>query len=404
MSREPEIENESGSLIRTVTQVQGKETSMNFDLPEELRLLREMVREFVQQELLPHEELVEALDDVPPELLKELRVKARDLGLLGLTIPKECGGAGMGLLANCVLREELGRASLAMSYAVRGPAPILSMGTPAQIEKYLVPCLRAEKRDCFALTEPNAGSDASAIETSAEQDGEDFILNGNKIFITDGIKADFTIVFAVTDKEKRARGGVTAFLVDKGTPGFQAGQKFQKMGWRGTDLSELVFQNCRVFNTQVLGEIGQGFRLAMEWIDVGRLGIAAAAVGTAERLLEMAKGYASERVTFGKPLADRQAIQWMIADSAMEIRAARLLTYQAAAEGDRGCETRQAAAMAKLYATEMVGRVADRALQIHGGMGYMKDLPIERMYRDVRYNRIGEGTSEILRHLIARGS
>lgn len=376
---------------------------MDFDLSEELRLLREMVRGFVGKELLPHEELVEELDDVPPELLKDLRIKARNLGLLGLTIPEGSGGAGMGYLANCILREELGWVSLAMSYAVRGPSPILSVGTSDQIEKYLKPCLEGKKRDCFALTEPNAGSDASAIQTTAVWDGEVFNLNGTKIFITDGIKADFVIVFAVTDKEKRARGGVTAFLVDKGTPGFKVGQKFQKMGWRGTDLTELIFENCRVLRGQVLGEIGQGFQLAMQWIDVGRLGIAAAAIGTAERLLEMAKVYANERVTFGKPLADRQAIQWMIADSAIEVQAARLLTYQTAALGDKGQETRQGSAMAKLYATEMVGRVADRVLQIHGGAGYMKDLPIERIYRDVRYNRIGEGTSEILRHLIARG-
>ncbi|MBI2881776.1 MAG: acyl-CoA dehydrogenase family protein [Candidatus Tectomicrobia bacterium] len=376
---------------------------MSFELSEELKLLRDMVRDFVAKELLPLEEQVEEADDVPPDVLRRLRTRARDLGLLGLNIPAECGGAGLGMLANCILREELGRTSLAMSYTIRGPSPVLSLGTPAQREKYLAPCLRAEKRDSFALTEPNAGSDAAAISTTAARDGDHFILNGTKIFVTDGQKADFAIVFAVTDKEKRAQGGITAFLVDKGTPGFRVGALFKKMGWRGTDLAELVFTDCRVPAESVLGEVGQGFAIAMKWIDQGRLGVAAAAVGTAERLLEMASQYARQRVTFGKPLADRQAIQWMIADSATEIAAARLLVYQAAGEGDRGRNVRSQAAMAKLYASEMVGRVADRTLQIHGGMGYMKELPIERMYRDVRYTRIAEGTSEILRHLIARG-
>ncbi len=375
---------------------------MNFELPEELKLLREMVRSFVQKELLPLEEQVEQEDDVPPDTLHRLRTKARDLGLLGINIPQEAGGAGLGVLANCIVREELGRSSLAMSYTVRGPSPILSFCTLEQREKYLTPCLRAEKRDCFALTEPNAGSDAAAIETTARRDGNYFILNGTKIFVTDGRKADFVIVFAVTDKEKKARGGITAFLVDKGTPGFSVGAVFKKMGWRGTDLAELVFIDCRVPAENVLGEVGQGFPLAMKWVDQGRLGVAATALGTAERLLSLASDYARQRKTFGKPLSERQAIQWMIADSATEIAAARLLIYQAAWAGDEGQEIRQDAAMAKLYASEMAGRVADRALQIHGGMGYMKELPIERMYRDMRYNRIAEGTSEILRFLIAR--
>ena len=376
---------------------------MDFELPEELKLLRDMVRDFVKKALLPLEDQVEEADDVAPDVLRDLRVQARDLGLLGLCIPKECGGAGMGMLANCVVREELGRTSLAMSYAVRGPSPILSLGTAEQRERYLAPCLQAEKRDCFSLTEPNAGSDAAAIQTTAVRDGDDFILNGTKIFVTDGVKADFVILFAVTDKEKRARGGITAFLVDKGTPGFEVGSVFKKMGWRGTDLAELVFTDCRVPAAQVLGEVGQGFTLAMKWIDTGRLGIASAALGTAERLLKMATDYAGQRETFGRRLAERQAIQWMIADSATELKAARLLVYQAAWSGEQGRDTRQAAAMAKLYATEMVGRVSDRVLQIHGGMGYMKDLPIERMYRDVRMGRIADGTSEILRSFIARG-
>ena len=375
---------------------------MDFELPEELKLLRDLVRRFVKKELLPLEDRVEEADDVPPDTLRRLRTEARELGLLGINIPEDRGGSGLGTLANCIVREELGRTSLAMSYTVRGPSPILSMGTPAQRERYLAPCLRAEKRDCFALTEPDAGSDAAAISTTAVRDGDRFILNGTKTFVTDGRKADFTIVFAVTDKKKRAQGGITAFLVDKGTPGFTVGALFKKMGWRGTDLAELIFTNCRVSADSVLGEVGQGFPIAMKWIDQGRLGVAAAAVGTAERLLSLATDYARQRVTFGKALAERQAIQWMLADSATEIAAARLLIYQAASQEDRGSDIRRQAAMAKLYATEMVGRVADRALQIHGGMGYMKDLPIERMYRDVRYTRIAEGTSEILRFLIAR--
>jgi len=376
---------------------------MTVELSDELKMLRASVREFVRRELQPVEHEVDRLDETPPDLMWSLRRKARDLGILGLTIPEADGGGGLGPTAYCVLREELGRTSQAMSYAVRGPSPILLAGTPCQKEKFLYPCLRAEKREAFAITEPDAGSDVTAMKTTAVARGDGFVLNGSKVFITNGDRADFTIVFALTDPAKRGRGGVTAFLVEKGTPGFAVGQVFGKMGWRGTGLVELVFSDCFVPRENVLGQVGQGLALAMQWIDEGRLGISASAVGSAERLIELSVRFVKERKTFGQLLADRQTIQLMLADSAMDTYAARTMVYATAARAEAGENIRQQAAMTKIFASEMVGRIADRAVQIHGGMGYVQETPVERYYRDVRFMRIAEGTSEVLRLLVARG-
>jgi alkylation response protein AidB-like acyl-CoA dehydrogenase len=373
------------------------------ELADELKMLRTSVKEFVRRELQPHEHAVDRLDHTPPDLMWDLRRKARDLGILGLTMPVEDGGSGLGAVAYCVLREELGWTSQAMSYAVRGPAPILLAGTPEQKEKFLYPCLRAEKREAFAITEPDAGSDVTAMKTTAVPRGDGFVLNGSKVFITNGDGADFTIVFAVTDPEKRGRGGITAFLVEKGTPGFGVGQVFGKMGWRGTGLVELVFSDCFVPRENILGQLGQGLALAMQWIDEGRLGISASAVGSAERMIELCARFVKERKSFGQFLADRQAMQLMLADSAMDTYAARTMVYDAAARAEAGENIRQRAAMTKIFASEMVGRIADRAVQIHGGMGYVQETPVERCYRDVRFMRIAEGTSEVLRLLVARG-
>lgn len=375
---------------------------MDFRLPEELSLLKQMVHDFVDRELKPHEAEVERTDRVPPELRKSIRDKARNLGLLGLNIPEEEGGAGLGLLALCVVREELGRTSYTMAQVVKSTPPILLFGNEDQKERYLRPSLRNELEYSFALSEPNAGSDAAAIQTAAVRDGGHFVLNGTKHFATDGDIADFFITFAVTDKERRARGGITAFLVDKGTPGLSVSPPVDTLGWRGTGHVELVFQNCRVPVENVLGEVGEGFRLAMKWLGHGRLSVGAYSVGVAQSMLDLATGYSRQRTTFGKPLSERQAIQWMLVESAMEIHAGRLMVHHAAWMADQGVEVRKEAAMAKVHCTEMAARVVDRTLQIHGGLGYTKELPIERNYRDLRHNRISEGTSEILRVLIAR--
>ena len=375
---------------------------MDFRLSEELILLKGMVHDFVDRELKPHENEVERADRVAPELRKSIRDKARDLGLLGLNIPEEEGGAGLGVLALCVVREELGRTSYAMAQVVKPTPPLLLFGNEDQKEKYLRPYMRNEREYAFALSEPNAGSDAAAIQTTAVPDGDAFVLNGTKHFTTDGDIADFFVVFALTDKALRARGGITAFLIDRGTPGFTVGRPVETLGWRGIGHVELVFQDCRVPAASVLGEVGEGFRLAMRWIGHGRLSVASYSLGVAQSMLDLAVDHSRQRETFGKPISDRQAVQWMLVESAMEIYAGRGMVRHAAWMADEGIEFRKEAAMAKVHCTEMAARVVDRALQIHGGMGYTKELPIERHYRDLRHNRISEGTSEILRFLIAR--
>jgi acyl-CoA dehydrogenase len=267
-----------------------------------------------------------------------------------------------------------------------------------QKQRYLIPTINGERRSCFAISEPGAGSDAANIQLSAVKDGDEWVLNGEKIFITNGNEADFVMVFAVTDKKKGARGGVTCFLVDR------------DMGWRSSYIhtmgewgpASLYFENVRVPEKNILGETGQGFGLAMQWIGQGRWVIAARAVGASERLLQMALDHAQTRVTFGKPIADRQAIQWMIADSAVEIEATKWLALRAAWQAEQGKDTRHLASMAKLYGAQMANRVVDRVLQIHGGMGYTKELPIERWYREMRVWRIYEGTDEIQHFIIAR--
>ncbi|MFQ5913003.1 MAG: acyl-CoA dehydrogenase family protein [Nitrospinota bacterium] len=373
------------------------------ELEEELKLLRESVRAFVARELQPIEQMVDERDEISPETYERLRAKAAAMGLLGLAYPSEYGGSALGVLAQCVVREEFGKTSDALRIVcTQGPNKMILAGTEEQKERYLAPAIRGERLMAFAVTEPDAGSDVASIRTRAQPKGDGFVLNGRKHFVTNGPIADVVVVFAVTDPERRARGGITAFLVDRGTPGFSVGRIHKKMGWRGSPTSELIFENCRVPRPQVLGELGGGFSLLMKFLDEQRLAVGAGCVGTAERLLRMAREYARERVTFGRPLADRQAIQFMLADSAVEIHAGRLMVYEGARRADEGERVTREAAMAKVFCSEMAGRVADRTLQIFGGMGYMKELPIERMNRDLRNHRIAEGTSEILRIVIAR--
>ena len=376
---------------------------MDFLIPEDLKDLKNMVRTFVRKELMPLEEEVERTGKIPEEALQ----KMRELGFFGLTIPTEYGGSGIGTFGYCLAAEELGWAHSAFKTICGvnngiGSKPIVLDGTEEQKRKYLPKIASGEYITAFALSEPGAGSDAANISTQAVRKGDRYIINGRKHFITNGPLADLITVLAVTDKEKRAHGGITAFLVEKGTPGFSVGQIHKTMGSRGVYHSELIFDNCEVPAENVIGKEGMGFITAMKTLDDGRLTLAASCVGTAERLLEMSTEYAKRRVTFGKPIAERQAIQWMLADSATEIYAAKMMVYATAIRYDKGERIPAEVAMTKLYATEMVNRVADRAVQIHGGMGWIQELPVERIYRDVRVTRLYEGTSEIQRIIIAR--
>jgi acyl-CoA dehydrogenase len=373
-------------------------------LSPELELLKDTVKQFAINELNPHERAVDDRDEVAPELYQRLRGQSAALGILGTQLPEAYGGTGLGCLAWVAVREALGWTSQALRLVVTpGPTQMVLAGTEAQRQRYVPPIVRGEWTSAFAITEPGAGSDPAAMETQAVRDGNHYLLNGSKHFITNGSRADFVIVFAVTDKAKRAHGGISAFIVEKGTPGFTYGAGYRSLGWRGTPHSELVFQDCAVPVENLLGEEGEGFKIMMRFLDEGRLSVAASCYGTAERLLEMAIAYAKERQTFGRPLADRQAIQWMLADSAVEVHAARLMTYHAAEKIDRGERATMEAGIAKLHSTEMACRVADRVMQVFGGIGAMTEMPIEIAYRDLRLQRIGEGTSEIQRMIVARG-
>ncbi|EFH85538.1 acyl-CoA dehydrogenase family protein [Ktedonobacter racemifer] len=374
---------------------------MDFRLTDEQKMVRDTVRAFVQKELLPLEGDVlrnerEGRVGIEREQLRQLQLKAKELGFWGINTPEEYGGANLGPVMTAIIIMELSHTFV--PFAFGGSADnILYHCNEEQKQRYLIPTINGERRSCFALTEPGAGSDAANIKMSAVKDGKHWVLNGEKVFITNGNEADFTMVFAVTDKERGARG-VTCFLVDR------------EMGWRSNYIhtmgewgpASLYFENVRVPEENILGELNQGFTLGMQWIGAGRWNIAARAVGAAERLLQMGIDYAKTRSTFGKPIAERQAIQWMIADSRVEIEATRWLALHAAWMAEEGQDTRHASSIAKLYGSNMANQVADRVMQIHGGMGYTKELPIERWYREMRVWRIFEGTDEIQRFIISR--
>lgn len=380
---------------------------MDFTIPENYRMMAETVRRFVERELEPISKQVEEEDRIPEEVVQ----KMRELGLFGLSIPEEYGGLGLGTLGECIVYEELSKTNACFRTRIGtnngiGSQGILIDGTEEQKRKYLPKIASGEWTACFALTEPEAGSDAANIKTRAELKGDHWVLNGRKCFITNGDIADVATVFAVTDPQKRAKGGITAFIVEKTFPGFYVGTIEKKMGLRGSHTAELIFEDCIVPRENVIGGdqmIGYGFKTAMKVLDKGRLTMGACAVGAAQKLLELSIKYAKQRVQFGRPIAEFQAIQFMLAEMATNIYAARQMVYHAAWLRDqRGTSVIKEASMVKLFCTEMVNRVADMALQIHGGMGYMKDYPIERFYRDVRLMRIYEGTSEIQKIVIAR--
>lgn len=378
---------------------------MDFRISQEQKLILETVRDFVRTELMPLEEdlqkaELEGWGHAFPreETSRELQNRAKELGLWGINTPDEYGGINLGVLMTSLINIEVGKCFVPFRFG--GSADnILYSANDEQKREYLLPTIAGERKSCFAITEPTAGSDATNIRMNATRDASgDWILSGEKIFITGGNEADFAIVFAVTDKEKGHRGGITAFLVDR-SMGWTS-QYVPTMGSWGP--ARLLFENVRVPNRNVLGEVGQGFRLAMQWIGAGRVLIPARAIGQAERLLQIGLDYARQREAFGHPIADYQAIQWMLADSAVEIESTKWIVLHAAWKQDEGLDNRHEASLAKLHGAQMVGRVADRVLQIHGGMGYTKELPVERLYREVRLYRIYEGTDEIQKRSIAK--
>jgi len=372
---------------------------MDFSVAPELEEVRSSYRSFLEREVRPVENrFAQQLqgDEWTPEMREagmELRRKSAEIGYYGAHLPEDVGGWGLSTLGMTLLVEETGRSGLRFATYVLGPpnpeapTPLLLEGTPEQQKKYLVPLIKAEKTMCFALTEPDAGSDAQSIRTRAVKDGDHYVINGVKHFITNGERADFAVVFAVTDPDKRAQGGITAFIVEKGTPGYTVGKKQRTMAG-DSNQSELIFEDCRVPAANILGPEGYGFFSAMKFLNAGRAYIGAMCLGISDYLIRICTEYANERKAFGKPIGKFQAIQWMLADSAVEVEAARWLTYRLAWMCDQG--------------EQPMGRVADRAVQIYGGMGYLTEGPVERIFRWVRMLRIVEGTSEIQRLVIAR--
>lgn len=376
---------------------------MDFSLTDEERAIRDTARAFIRKEVVPLEhELLRRERAGQPGIerseLRELQLKARAFGFWGLATPEEYGGMDLPAVMQSLIWTEIGHTLLPFRFG--GEADnILFHANDAQRAEYLLPTIEGERVSCFAITEPGAGSDAANIKMSARRDGDDWILNGEKTFITNGNDADFAIVVAVTDKDKGVRGGgTTAFLVDRA------------MGWRSEPIAtmgpatpaSLVLDDVRVPARNVLGEVGQGFELGMQWIGKGRYIIPSHALGVGERALQMAVDYANTRQTFGHPIADYQAIQWMIADSETELEAARWLVLRAAWTVDQGQDPRHSSSMAKLYGAGMINRLVDRVMQIHGGMGYTRELPVERWYRQMRLLRIYEGTDEMQRLIISR--
>ncbi len=379
---------------------------MNFDLTEEQRAIVETTRAFVENELYPHEAEVERTGVLRRELIDEIKEKAIRAGLYAANMPEEVGGAGLDTLTWLLYEKELGRANYALHWTcVARPSNILLAGTPEQREKYLHPCMRGETWDCLAMTEPGAGSDLRGMKATARQDGDDWVLNGTKHFISHADIAGFAIVFMATGEEDTPRGKrkkITAFFVDKGTPGFTVRDGYRNVSHRGYTNAVLEFDDCRLPSSQVLGEVHKGFEVANSWLGATRLQVAATCLGRAERALGHAIDYAAQREQFGQQIGKFQGVSFKLADMALELKAANLLTFEAGWKYDAGTVTDQDMAMAKLKATEMLAFVADEAIQIHGGMGLMDELPLERIWRDARVERIWEGTSEIQRHIISR--
>lgn len=383
---------------------------MDFELPSEIKELRRSLRDFIEREVRPLEEehIDPESDEVPLELWQRVRRRSAELGFYAADFPEEFGGAGLPQVGMVALREEAARTGLRLSagvcYGPEGPTGVLLSGTDEQKKKYLMPLITAEKSMAFALTEPEAGSDAQNIRTSAAKDNGEWVLNGTKRFITNGKHADFVLVFAANDRKLKANGGITAFLVEKGTPGLEVGRGQLGMV-AGEGQVELIFDNCRVPEENVLGgpeKVGLGFYSAMQFLAMGRLSIAAMCNGIAEFALDQGLDYAKSREAFDRPIGKNQYVQGHLVDSLVELKASRLITYECAWKYDHGDQVIQESSIAKLYASEMVNRVAYRMIQVHGGIGWMRELPLERIYRLVRIFTLVEGTSEIQKYIIAK--
>ncbi len=378
---------------------------MDFALSDEQRMLVDTVRAFVDRELMPHEEEVERSNEVRPELIARIHERAKEAGLYAANMPEELGGGGLDAVGVALMERELGRTSFALQYAVARPSNILRACKGEQIERYLLPAIRGERVECLAMTEPGAGSDLRSMKTRAVRQGDHFILNGTKHFISYADVADFAILFAASGEEEARQGTrkrITAFLIDKGTPGFEVRLGPRSVSHRGFHHCELILTDCRLHERQILGEEHRGFDVANEWLGATRLTVAAQCVGRAQRALELATQWAATRRQFGQAIGRFQGVSFKLADMATEIAAAELLVLSAAWKLDQGTARDPDFAMAKLYASEMLARVTDQTVQIYGGLGLMEELPVERLWRDARVERIWDGTSEIQRHIISR--
>ena len=383
---------------------------MEFTISPEYAELQKNLTGYIDRELRPLEEehLDPEVDDVPVELRDRIRRRSAELGFYAADFPEEVGGSGLPQLGMVQLREAAARTGCRLAafttYGPEGPTGLLLNGTAEQKKEYLVPLVSAEKSMCFCLTEPDAGSDAQNIKTSATKDGDEWVLNGTKHFITNGKHADFALVFASNDRAKKAQGGITAFIVEKGTPGFEVGRA-QKGMVEGEGQFELIFKDCRVSEEQILGgpeQVGMGFYSAMQFLAMGRLSIASMCNGIADYVLQLGIDYANNRVAFDKPIGKNQYVQGHIVESFIELKASKLMTYECAWKYDEGDPVIQESSIVKYYASEMVNRVVNRMIQVHGGMGWMRELPLERIYRLVRIFTWVEGTSEIQKYIIAK--
>jgi acyl-CoA dehydrogenase len=379
---------------------------MEFSLNDEQQMIVKTTRDFVTKELYPHEEEIERTGVLRDDLYHELKAKAIDAGLYAANMPAEVGGAGLDTVSWALYEKELGRANYALHWSCVGrPSNILLACEGEQRERYLLPTVSGARTECLAMTEPGAGSDLRGMKTTATADGDDFLINGTKHFISHADHSDYVILFAASAEETTAQGKrkkMTAFLVDRGTPGFEIRPGYRNVSHRGYTNSILEFSDCRVPKSAILGELHRGFDVANTWLGATRLQVAATCLGRAERALELATQWAVDRVQFGQQIGKFQGVSFKLADMATELRAAEMLVLYAAWKNDQKTATDSDMAMAKLKATEMLAMVADEALQIHGGMGLMSDLPLERIWRDARIERIWDGTSEVQRHIISR--
>jgi len=376
-----------------------------YGLSDEHGMIADTVRRFVENEIYPHEDLVDRSGEVPQEIADEIKRKTRDLGFYACNFPESVGGAGLNHLEFALVERELGRGSMALTHFFGRPQNILMACRGDQRERYLLPAVRGERMDALAMTEPGAGSDVRGMTCSARRDGGDWVLNGTKHFISGADHADFVIVFVATGEDQTPRGPkkrITTFLVDRGTPGFTIRDGYRSVSHRGYKNMILDFDECRLPDAQVLGEVDGGFEVMNEWLYATRITVATMSVGRARRVFDYALGHAATREQFGQKIGRFQGVSFQIADMITEIDAADLLTLAAADRLDRGLPANREIASAKLFASEMLARVTDTAIQIHGGMGLMDNLPLERFWRDARVERIWDGTSEILRHIISR--